>query len=158
MIKGSCLCGGIRFEIDEREIYLVNNCYCANCRKVSGAAYGTFVQIFGRGFRWIQGEDLIATFESSPGNHRAFCKVCGSRAPQSGDFSLTATVPAGSLEGDIGVSPHVNGFAASKAPWDTVDDSIPSVSDQGSREFWRALLKEIGTVDSKQLEEQFGPE
>lgn len=158
MVQGSCLCGGIRFEIDESEIYLVNNCYCTNCRKVSGAAYGTFIQLYGKGFRWVSGEDLIGTFESSPGNHRTFCRVCGSRAPQSPDFSRIATVPVGLLDSDPGVKPHVNMFTASKHAGDAIDDSIPSVPDQGTPEFWRSLLKELGTVDAKDLEKQFGPE
>jgi hypothetical protein len=147
MIQGSCLCGGIRFEIDESRIHLINNCYCVNCRKVSGAAYGTFVQMPGSGFRWISGEELVATFESSPGNHRAFCKVCGSRAPQSRDFSEYATVPAGSLDGDPGVKPHVNMFTASKAAWHTIEDSLPSVPDRGTPEFWTPLLEKIHGLD-----------
>ena len=141
MIEGSCLCGGIKYEIDERLIYLINNCHCGNCRKVSGAAYGTVVHVAGGGFRWLSGEELISTFDSSPGNHRAFCKVCGSRAPRF--HGLRASVPAGSLDGDPGVKPHVNIFTASKAPWHTIDDSIPSVPDQGSDQFWGELMMKL---------------
>jgi hypothetical protein len=29
-------------------------------------------------FEWIQGEHLVTFYESSPGNHRGFCRICGS--------------------------------------------------------------------------------
>ena len=45
MIHGSCLCAEVTFEIDESKIIMMNNCHCANCRKVTGADYGTFIQI-----------------------------------------------------------------------------------------------------------------
>lgn len=142
MVQGSCLCGGVRFEIDEEHIQLVNNCHCSYCRKVSGAAYGTFIQIPGRHFRWLVGKELISTYESSPGNHRAFCRICGSRAPQSRDWAQHITVPAGSLDGDPGVSPEINIFTDSKAPWHTIAESIPSTPGRGSDEFWRSFIEE----------------
>jgi hypothetical protein len=40
MIQGSCLCGGVRFEIDERHILIINNCYCTNCRRYLGLPSG----------------------------------------------------------------------------------------------------------------------
>src|SRR5262245_15674334 len=108
MIQGSCLCEGVRFEIDERAIIVINNCHCANCRKVSGAAFGTFVHIPGRSFHWIAGQELVATYESSPGTRRAFCKVCGSRMPQSPNWEEHVIVPAGALDGDPGMKPEIN--------------------------------------------------
>lgn len=119
MIQGSCLCGGIVYEIDEEHIELINNCHCVNCRKVSGAAFGTFVQIAGQHFRWIKGQDLVSTFESSPGIHRAFCSVCGSRAPQSRNWEEHVGIPAGGLDGDPGKVPTLDIFVESKAPWVT---------------------------------------
>ena len=32
-------------------------------------------------FRWLSGADAVATFESSPGNRRGFCRHCGCVAP-----------------------------------------------------------------------------
>ena len=141
MIEGSCLCGAVRFEIDENKIFLFNNCHCTSCRKVTGAAFGSFLQIGGTGFRWISGQESVATFESSPGNHRAFCRVCGSRAPQSQNWAQHVTVPAGSLERDPGVKPEVNIFVRSKVAWNEIDPSIPSIPDGGTAEFWGELIR-----------------
>lgn len=141
MIEGSCLCGGVKFEIDEREILLINNCHCSYCRKVTGAAYATTVQIPRDHFRWLAGNELVATYESSPGNHRAFCKVCGSRAPQSANSAEVVGVPAGCLDGDPGVRPTLNMFTASKAPWHTIEDesmmSLPGTLPEG---LWRMIV------------------
>jgi hypothetical protein len=142
MIQGSCLCGGMRFEIDEEEILFINNCHCSWCRKVTGAAYGTFIQIPGAHFRWISGADLLSTYESSPGNHRAFCKTCGSRAPQSQNWAQHVTVPAGLLDGDPLARPVVNIYTGSKAPWHDIREEIPSFEGMPPQNFWVSIWEE----------------
>lgn len=139
MIKGSCLCGGVDIEIDETKIAMMSNCFCVNCRKVSGAAYGTVLQVAPEGFKWLSGEDLVSTYESSPGNNRAFCRTCGSRLPQSNPAWPFISIPAGILDGDPKMIPLANSFTASSPPWHTVDESIPSVPDMGTEEFWYRL-------------------
>ena len=37
MIRGSCLCGAVAFEI-EGEVTPIGMCHCSKCRKVSGVA------------------------------------------------------------------------------------------------------------------------
>jgi len=69
MIKGSCLCGGIRFEIDA--VRSLTHCHCSNCRKLSGAAFASYVHVDADKFRLLSGEDLIEQFESAPGSFRA---------------------------------------------------------------------------------------
>ena len=145
MIEGSCLCGGIRFEVNTEHVYLVNNCFCSRCRKASGSGYGTFVQVRAEGFRWVQGEDLVGIDQSTRESRRAFCTVCGSRAPQSQDFTLMVTVPAGSLGPDFDSPPQMNMFTASAPAWVQIDESIPTAPDQGTPRFWKALIKQLGT-------------
>lgn len=143
MIKGSCLCGGVQFEFEEQSILLMNNCHCSKCRKVSGADYGTFIQVPFDQFRWVAGEELVSTFESSPGNHRAFCNVCGSRAPQINKMFHVMTIPGGALDGDPKTTPEVSIFTADKAPWHKIDESILSFPDAGSQEFWGGFIAKI---------------
>jgi len=38
MIRGSCLCGGVKFEIT-RAVGPFELCHCARCRKASGSAF-----------------------------------------------------------------------------------------------------------------------
>ncbi len=136
MIKGSCLCGGISFSINEEKISMMSNCYCSNCRKATGSDYVTVIQVPPEDFSWLSGEELVSTYESSPGNHRAFCKVCGSRMPQSNTAWPFITIPAGSLDGDPKVTPQVSIFTASKPAWHSIDESVLSCPDMGTPEFW----------------------
>ena len=102
-LRASCLCGGIRLEVDPRQIEMINNCHCQWCRKVSGAAFGTMVQVRKEGLTWLQGKDLVMGYESSVGIFRAFCRVCGSRTPGRGGTDIVG-VPAGLLDDPLELS------------------------------------------------------
>ena len=75
MLRGSCLCGGVRYEITD-PLSDALNCHCKMCRKAHGTAFRSRARISAADVRWIQGEELITYYESSPGNHRGFCRVC----------------------------------------------------------------------------------
>jgi hypothetical protein len=98
MIKGSCLCGGIRFEIDA--VRSLTHCHCGNCRKLTGAAFASYVHVDTDKFRLLSGEGLMQQFESAPGSFRVFCRVCGSTAPGKAAYLTTVSIPAGLLDDD----------------------------------------------------------
>lgn len=141
MIRGSCLCGGVRFELDG-PAQLINHCHCSMCRKVTGAAFGSFLHADGRAFRWVSGEDLVQRYPSSPGNVRAFCKVCGSNMPVLEDEpeGPHVNIPAGSIEGDPGVRPVVHIHVKSKAAWYEITDALPQFDVFPPDDFWRSVL------------------
>jgi hypothetical protein len=56
----------------------VLNCHCSMCRKAHGAAYRTRAAVAAADFEFLSGEALLTFFTSSPGEHRSFCRVCGS--------------------------------------------------------------------------------
>jgi hypothetical protein len=122
-VRGSCLCGGIEFEADA--VWFMLNCHCSRCRKAHGTPFSTFAFVRQAEFRWIKGRDLIAGYESSPGFHRDFCRVCASRAPHLAEDSATWGVPAGLLDGDPGVRPALHISVASKASWWEILDDLP---------------------------------
>jgi hypothetical protein len=123
MITGSCLCGGIRFEIDE--VLALTHCHCTNCRKLTGAAFGSWAHVRKKHFRLVSGEDLFTRFESAPGSFRTFCRVCGSTAPSQASYLPTVSIAAGLLDGDPGVRPSLHVFVSSKAPWWEIADDLP---------------------------------
>lgn len=123
MVRGSCLCGGIRFEA--KSIPLITTCHCSMCRKAHGAAFGTYASVPSAELRFVEGEELIASFESSPGYRRSFCRVCGSNAPAQAPDGKTWMVPAGLLDDDPGARPALHMFVGSKAPWWEIDDELP---------------------------------
>src|SRR5579871_5972559 len=116
MVKGSCLCGCIAFEIEPAEVVLTVQCYCANCRKVSGSQFGVYLQMRPAGFRWLSGEADVDTYESSPGNRRAFCRICGCVAPILTNYGAVR-VPGGALEEDPALRPDTVLHADKKAEW-----------------------------------------
>ena len=137
MIRGSCLCGQIKYQLDGG-IELINNCHCAMCRKAHGAAFGSFLHAASEGFRWTAGEDVVQQYQSSPGNIRAFCRVCGSNMPVLEDDGQV-NIPAGTLDDDPGVRPIVNIFAGSKASWFDIEGSLPQFNEFPPREFWEGV-------------------
>jgi hypothetical protein len=123
MVKGSCLCGGIRFEVDE--VALLTHCHCSDCRKLSGAAFCTYAHVVPEKFRFVKGENLIARYEYSPGRYRSFCRVCSSPAPGKAQYSPTVSIPAGTLDSDPGARPALHTFVSSRVPWWEINDELP---------------------------------
>ena len=135
MIHGSCLCGEVRFELEGRPQF-INHCHCSMCRKVHGAAFGSFVHADGNNFHWISGETNVQNYRSSPDSVRAFCRVCGSNVPVLEDEGEHVVIPAGSLDDDPLVRPIVHIYAQSKAPWYEITDALPQFAEFPPDEFW----------------------
>lgn len=133
MATGTCLCGDIRFRLDG-PFQMMMHCHCSRCRKHHGSAFATFVGAPARGFEWLAGKDHIVTWSSNaPGTGpRYFCPTCGSVTPAPDDAGELRFVPTGNLIEDCGAKPEMHIFAASKAPWYEITDSVtqfPAVPD-----------------------------
>jgi hypothetical protein len=122
-ISGACLCGGVKFEIDEARS--LTFCHCSNCRKLSGAHVASYVHVDADKYRLLAGEHLIQRFEAAPGSFRNFCRVCSSTVPGTAPYLTTVSVPAGLLDDDPGVRPKLHVFVRSKVPWIEIDDDLP---------------------------------
>ena len=125
-VSGSCLCGGVRFEVTA-PFRWANHCHCSRCRKHSGAFGGTQGRVPRGGFRLVAGEELISVFRPDGGRVKAFCSACGSSLfggewPDGDEVSIRL----GSLDGDAGIRPQFHTFVASRAAWETIpDDGLP---------------------------------
>jgi hypothetical protein len=129
MLRGSCLCGGVRYEITG-PLSGALNCHCSMCRKAQGAAFRSRARVRAADFRWVQGEDLVSYYESSPGNRRGFCRVCGSPLLSRFDWDPSFYgVPLGALDDDPGLTPRIHVFVAYKAPWFEITDELPQFSE-----------------------------
>ncbi len=111
MITGGCLCGQVRFEIENHfeRFYL---CHCGQCRKTTGSAFAS--NLFGRAgkFRILKGEHHIRQFNHPTRDFRkCFCFICGSGLPHDSSTRGLKVVPAGSLDGEpmIEESAHIFG-------------------------------------------------
>ena len=124
MIRGSCLCGGVRFEVAGTAT-LMSSCYCSRCRKAYASPAGTVVVVNRRDFTYLEGRELIVSFHSSPRVNRPFCSRSGSRLPIVEEWDPLVGIPAGLLDDDPGVKNTQHIFVGSKAPWWEIRDDIP---------------------------------
>lgn len=135
MINGSCLCGQVGFQL-AGPAQFINHCHCTMCRKVHGAAFGSFLHADGRKFRWLSGKSLVRNYQSSAGNLRAFCSVCGSNLPVLEDDGRHVIIPAGVLDNDPMVRPVVHIHVGSMASWYAISDDLPQFAAFPPDEFW----------------------
>lgn len=89
LLKGSCHCGSVGFQVESNHPYPFNLCYCSICRKTAGS--GGYAVNISASFDSliIDGADNIQTYNAkvldadrgvayvSPAE-RSFCRTCGS--------------------------------------------------------------------------------
>ncbi len=125
MITGSCLCGGIRFEVDG-PLEPIQVCHCGQCRKAQGTAFATNIPVPQAQFRLLQGEELLKRYSSSPGKQRCFCERCGSPIYSCNERTPgVVRVRAGTLDGDLDTQLQAHFFTAHKANWFEISDGLP---------------------------------
>ena len=126
MPRGSCLCGGVAFEMTGTPIR-VAHCHCSRCRKVRGTANATNLAVPIDGVRFERGQELLTTYRAPDAKYfaHAFCRVCGSSMPRLEEARSIAIVPMGSFDDDPGVRPERHIHVGSKAAWDEIFDDLP---------------------------------
>ncbi len=129
MIRGSCLCGGVRFEISG-DLTAIGMCHCSLCRKVSGVASNAEFMTATANLKWIAGEDLLQTYTLAKGWRTTFCRSCGSPAPKLHPSGGAWWVPAGLIDGDPGVRVEGHIFVGSKASWDEIAGGAPQFDEK----------------------------
>lgn len=111
----------MRFEITGRHSGIAH-CHCSLCRKASGVGSIAHIVIPFDGLRFVAGQDLVTTFERPSGYGTAFCRVCGSPAPDHNDARTLYRIPVGLLDQDVDVPTTEHIFVGSKARWDVIGD------------------------------------
>jgi hypothetical protein len=125
MIRGSCLCKRVRFEI-RGKLGRASHCHCSMCRKAHGAAFGSYAAVRAENLKLLSGEELILRYRSSPGVERTFCSRCGSTLQFISEKSPgIIDVALGTLDDDPGIRVPHHIFVASKAPWYDITDGLP---------------------------------
>jgi hypothetical protein len=132
MIRGSCLCGGVRFEIAE-VAGPFELCHCSRCRKASGSAFVAGLGVRTKDFRLIDGRELIRTYdapilEHPPAYTTSFCSCCGSPVPNPDPKSEWFEVAAGCLDDDPELVPDKHIFIEDKAAWFKITDELSQLT------------------------------
>ena len=93
-------------------------------------------------FKFLSGEKLLTYYESSSGEWRSFCSVCGANIITK--FSLFPDVygfALGTLDTnpEIKIERHV--FNKYKAPWHVITDDLPQIEEFSDMELHEAKNK-----------------
>lgn len=127
---GGCLCGAVRYRADADPMRAVH-CHCVMCRKVSGAAFLTFVHFPVGGFAWIKGEP--AQYRSSADAERGFCARCGSTLSMHEEvLPDRVQVTLGSLDKPDAVKPDDHVWTESQVSWLRLVDDLPRFAGSSS--------------------------
>ncbi len=123
---GSCLCGAVKFEVEEA-LRPVMYCHCEQCRKTSGH-YVAATACSMESIRFEKDKGL-EWFQSSPEARRGFCKVCGSSLFWQPADKNSVSVMAGSLDRPTGLVASSHIFMHMASDYYEVNDGLPQYND-----------------------------
>ena len=123
-LQGSCLCGAVRYEVDQLDMP-IGHCHCATCRKAHAAAYATTAGVLRRHFRWTTAAEKLSAYESSPGKLRRFCSVCGTHLLAERPIQPHVILRVATLDDELGTRPTMHIWTSHDTPWLTDDKNIP---------------------------------
>lgn len=125
---GRCLCGAVAYRVTAPAKSL-EHCHCSMCRRAHGALSAAGALIDAAHFHVLRGGEALASFSSSPGNHRWFCRTCGCHIYMSIDH-IPSELYYWAASLDDGMHPghpqdrecHI--FVGSRASWDRFDQVL----------------------------------
>ena len=120
-LNGSCLCGEVRYTVDDEFKYALI-CHCSQCRRATGSAFKPFGGIERAKLKVTSGAIKIY---GDVMTHDAHCKVCGSLLYSIVQEGTMAHVTYGTLIDPPSLAPQAHIFVGSKAPWDQILDDLP---------------------------------
>lgn len=124
-MKGSCLCKRIEYEIDQLDSE-IEHCSCHTCRKAHAAAFNSAASVRRAHFKWLKGEELLSSYESSPGKLRHFCSSCGSHLIAEKPVQDYIVLRVATLDEDPGIKPAFQIWKSHEAPWLDYGAHIPA--------------------------------
>ena len=125
MMKGTCLCGAVRIEVEGPLEKSPEACHCSQCRRQTSHFFaGVNVR---RKALTIHGDDKVTWYRSSAQVQRGFCSVCGSVLfwkPTIEGYEWTS-VAMGLFESPTGTRLAKHTFVADKGDYYDIDDGLP---------------------------------
>lgn len=116
-ISGGCLCGKVRFEMQD-EFAQFHLCHCVQCQKMTGSAHAANLFTAPMNINWLEGADWVKRFDV-PGRSltKAFCFECGTGLPFISGSGKVLIVPVGSLDTAPSIAAQDNIFWSERAAW-----------------------------------------
>lgn len=123
ILSGSCLCGQVRYSVDDAFEYAMN-CHCGQCRRTTGSAFKPMGGIPIARVRLEAGPETILRFGKAD-NADIHCMACGSLLYSIVREGQWAHVAYGTLIDPPSLAPQEHIFAADRAPWYAILDGLP---------------------------------
>lgn len=123
MLKGSCLCQSIEFNVIAME-GMVFNCHCNRCKKAHGAAFSTQVLAQKESLQFTKGKEFLSEFEV-PSAIRAFCSQCGSRLMNYSRHEDYLSIALTALDTPMHTAPIGECFVGQKLEFTSLNPKIP---------------------------------
>lgn len=142
LVKGGCICGSVRYEINAPAIS-TGYCHCSCCRKFSGSAVNAWTAFPTSAVRFLNEQPLY--FATTPIAKRGFCSKCGASLtyklvqPRETAYLVLHT---SSLDQPEEFAPSVHSGLESKLPWFDILDDLPRTRSADSRvlqEAWSSV-------------------
>ena len=129
-MKGSCLCGIVKYEI-EPPFKIFQYCHCSRCRKFTGSVHSANLFVPLPQFKWLAGEEQVGKYDHKEAKYLAtsFCKNCGSSLPWEVKGVPNMAVPVGTLDEDPEIKPQQNIYCGSQASWYVESSELPKYAE-----------------------------
>ena len=125
MMRGSCLCGAVSFEVEGTLDHSPEACHCSQCRKQTSHVFvGVNVR---RKALTVHGGDSVTWYRSSEKVRRGFCSVCGSALfwnPSIEGYEFIG-IAMGAFEPPTGVCLAKHLFVGDKGDYYEIEDGLP---------------------------------
>ncbi|MBO9472846.1 GFA family protein [Shimia sp. R10_1] len=120
MLKGTCLCGDIKFETHATP-QGASMCHCSQCRKQSGGVWSS---------AYVLEEEMKITgdvlwYEASASAKRGSCPRCGSFLFWKAHDENTISFALGAVDGPTGLSLEKHIFVGDKGDYYQIADGLP---------------------------------
>jgi hypothetical protein len=127
--NGKCLCAAVEFEV-LGQLPNLYHCYCSLCQKQTGGSHNTATLVNDNQFKWLKGEESIATFTKATGFSSYSCRHCGCPVPNPLKGTNKYWIPVGLLDCSIMAKETSNEAPKvvlhmhldSRAPWQSMPE------------------------------------
>lgn len=126
-ITGECFCGSIKYQIDGK-LTDARSCHCSRCRKAFSSAASAYALVDPETFTWLEGVDLLSSYQSMPDFGFQFCSKCGSTL--CGTYKgAPHGVTLGCINGDPDIEIGYHLYVGSKAKWEVLPTGIKAFNE-----------------------------
>ena len=130
-IKGSCLCGEIKYSVNAKPI-VTRACWCALCQKLA-SGNATINLAFPKNAVTITGtaKDYVCIADDGNHMHRKFCPSCGTHVfSEAEERPEILVIRAGTLDDSSQVKVEGIIWVSSAPTWAQLDPNIPHFDKQ----------------------------